>query len=96
MAFFDKLETADPEKREKSQFRDLRGLMDYAKGKAPALKKQLKGVDIKGLKDRAALAQVPVFRKSDLVALQQSSPPFAGFTTVKPGQLARLRISPMR
>jgi phenylacetate-CoA ligase len=94
MAFHDKLETADPEKREKALFRDLRGLMDYARGKAPALRKQLKGIDIKALKDRAALAEVPVFRKSDLVALQQASPPFAGFTTVKPGQLARLLISP--
>jgi len=94
MPFFDKHETADPEKREKAQFRELRALLEYAKGKAPALKKQLKGIEIKALKDREALAAVPVLRKSDLLALQQAAPPFAGFTTVKPGQLARLLISP--
>jgi phenylacetate-CoA ligase len=94
MPFYDKLETADPEKREKAQFRELRGLLDFAKGKAPALRKQLKGIEIKALKDRAALAGVPVLRKSDLLAMQQAVPPFAGLATVKPGQLARLLISP--
>ncbi len=94
MPFFDKRETADPEKREKAQFRELRALLEYARGKAPALKNQLKGIEIKALKDREALAGVPVLRKSDLLALQQAAPPFAGLTTVKPGQLARLLISP--
>jgi phenylacetate-CoA ligase len=94
MPHFDKRETMDPEKREKALFKDLRTLLDFARGKAPALKKQLKGIDIKALKDRAALAGVPVLRKADLLALQQAAPPFAGLTTVKPGQLARLLISP--
>jgi phenylacetate-CoA ligase len=94
MPFYDKLETVDPEKREKAQFKELRALLDFAKAKAPALRKQLKGVEIKSLKDRAALAAVPVLRKSDLLAMQQAAPPFAGLTTVKPGQLARLLISP--
>ena len=94
MSFYDKRETANPDQREKSQFRDLRALLEFAKGKAPALRKQLKGIAIKDLKDRAALASVPVLRKSDLMAMQQSAPPFAGLTTVKPGQLARLLISP--
>jgi phenylacetate-CoA ligase len=94
MPHFDKRETMDPEKREKALFKDLRTLLDFARGKAPALKKQLKGIDIKALKDRPALAGVPVLRKADLLALQQAAPPFAGLTTVKPGQLARLLISP--
>ncbi len=94
MPFYDKLETQDPEKRERSQFKDLRTLLEFAKGKAPQLRRQLKGVDIKALKDREALASVPVLRKSDLLAMQQAAPPFAGLTTVKPGQLARLLISP--
>jgi phenylacetate-CoA ligase len=92
--FYNKLDNLDLEKREKALFKDLRGLLDFAKGKAPALKKQLKGVDIKSLKDRAALAQVPVLRKSDLMAMQQAALPFAGLTTVKAGQLARLLLSP--
>ncbi len=94
MPHLDKRELMEPEKREKALFKDLRTLMDFAKGRAPTLRKQLKGVDLKALKDRAALARVPVLRKSDLMAMQQASPPFAGLTTVKPGQLARLLISP--
>jgi phenylacetate-CoA ligase len=94
MAHFDKRETQDAEKREKAQFKDLRGLLEFSKGKAPQLKKQLKGIDLRSLKDRAALAEVPVLRKSDLLAMQQAAPPFAGLTTVRPGQLARLLISP--
>ncbi len=94
MPFYDKLETQDPEKRERSQFKDLRTLLEFAKGKAPQLRRQLKGIEIKALKDREALASVPVLRKADLMAMQQAAPPFAGLTTVKPGQLARLLISP--
>jgi phenylacetate-CoA ligase len=94
MPFLDKRETLAPEKREATQFKDLRVLLTFAKAKAPQLRKQLKGVDIKALKDRAALAAVPVLRKSDLLAMQQEQPPFAGLITVKPGQLARLLISP--
>jgi phenylacetate-CoA ligase len=94
MAYFDKRETQDAEKREKALFKDLRGLMDFAKGKAPQLRKQLKGINLRDIKDRASLAQVPVLSKSDLIAMQQASLPFAGLTTVKAGQLARLLISP--
>jgi phenylacetate-CoA ligase len=94
MAFLDKRETMPPEKREAALFKGLRLLLDMARGKAPALKKQLKGVEIKALKDRAALAGAPVLRKSALLDMQQASPPFAGLTTVKSGQLARLLISP--
>jgi phenylacetate-CoA ligase len=94
MPFHDKRETANPDQREKSQFKDLRALLEFARGKAPALRKQLKGIAIKDLKDRAALAAIPVLRKSELMEMQQATPPFAGLTTVKPGQLARLLISP--
>ena len=92
--FYDKLENMDAEKREKALFKDLRALMDFAKGKAPALKAQLKGVDIKALKDRAALAAIPVLRKPELMALQQAKAPFGGLVTAKPGQMARLLMSP--
>jgi phenylacetate-CoA ligase len=94
MPHLDKRETMEPAKREKALFRDLRGLLAFARGKAPALRRQLKGVDIAGLRDRAALAAVPVLRKSELLAMQQAVPPFAGLTTLKPGALARLLISP--
>jgi phenylacetate-CoA ligase len=94
MPHLDKRETQDPAKREAALFKDLRSLLAFAAGKAPALKRQLKGIDIRSLKDRSALAGVPVLRKSDLMAMQKSATPFGGFTTLKPGQFARLLTSP--
>jgi phenylacetate-CoA ligase len=94
MPHLDKLETMEPAKREAREFKDLRAMLSFAPGKATALRKQLKGIDVRSLKDRASMAQIPVLRKSDLLAMQQDNPPFAGLTTVKPGQLARLLISP--
>lgn len=91
---FDRLEIRSPEKREAEDFRTLRALLTASIGKAPALKKQLRGVEIRTLKDRAALATVPVFRKSDLLALQKAKPPFAGFAATKTGALKRLLMSP--
>lgn len=91
---FDRLEIRDPAKREADDFRALRALLKASIGKAPALKKQLRGVDIAKLKDRASLATVPVFRKSDLLALQKAKPPFAGFAATRTGGLRRLLMSP--
>jgi phenylacetate-CoA ligase len=92
--FYDKLETLDPAAREKQQMKALRTLLELARKKAPGLKPQLKGIEIAKLKSIADLAAIPVLRKSDLQAMQDAKPPFAGLTTVKPGQLARLLVSP--
>jgi phenylacetate-CoA ligase len=73
--FYDKLDNQPVEKREAALFKGLRQLLEYARPKAPALKAQLKGFEIKSLKDRAALAEVPVLRKSDLLAMQEGKPP---------------------
>lgn len=94
MAHLDKRETMPAEKREAALFKELRALLALAKGKAPALRKQMGKIEPRQIKDRAALAHIPVLRKSDLLAMQQVRPPFAGLTTVKPGALARLLISP--
>jgi len=91
---YDARETRDPAAREKALFAALRRQLEAARGKAPAIRTQLRGVEVKTLKDRAALAAVPVFRKADLIALQAGHPPFAGLTTVKAGALKRLLVSP--
>jgi phenylacetate-CoA ligase len=91
---FDKLETRSAAYRERQDFATLRLLLDAARKKAPALRTQLRGVKIDALKGRDELARVPVLRKSDLLALQRQAPPFAGLTTLPPGALARLLVSP--
>ena len=43
---------------------------------------------------RAALARLPVLRKSDLPALHKAAPPFGGFVPGHPGSFGRLFTSP--
>ena len=75
---FDTLETRDPEARERAVFAALRAQIAYAKANTAAYARVLDGVDPKSLRDRAALARLPVVRKSELVEMQKSLPPFGG------------------
>jgi phenylacetate-CoA ligase len=91
---FDALETRDPSTREREDFAQLRAILTEAMPHAPALAKQLEGVDVASLTSRTALGAVPVLRKSDLLAMQQANLPFAGLVPRKPGELKRLLMSP--
>src|SRR5579885_2211692 len=42
----------------------------------------------------AALPRLPVVRKSELIERQKRAPPFGGLAAVKPGELARVFMSP--
>ncbi len=94
MEFFDSLETRDPEQREAEQFAAIRKQIASAQKHAPYFAHALAGVDAAAIKDRAALAQLPVTRKSDLIELQKSLPPFAGMTAVPLAALGRVFMSP--
>ncbi|KQZ82909.1 AMP-dependent synthetase [Mesorhizobium sp. Root157] len=87
-------EIQEPAAREAALFARLRTLLNGAQSGAPALRQQLKGVEIESLGDRAALQKISVIRKSDLLSLQAGNPPFAGLTAVGAGALKRLLVSP--
>jgi phenylacetate-CoA ligase len=72
----------------------LRDILSAARENAPALARQLEGVDVASLKSAADLARLPVLRKSDLGAMQQADLPFGGFAATSPGLLKRLLVSP--
>jgi phenylacetate-CoA ligase len=91
--FYDALETRDPAAREKDLFARLPGAIARAMS-APGWAEHLKGVDPKAVTSRAALARLPVLRKSDLPALQKARPPFGGLAVTPPGKLKRLLMSP--
>lgn len=93
-AHYDAAETQDPAVREAAFFARLRSLLETSQAGAPALRQQLEGIAFASLIDRAALQQVPVIRKGDLLALQAKNPPFAGLSPVRPGALKRLLVSP--
>ena len=62
--------------------------------RAPAQAARLAGVDPAAVTDRAALARLPLLRKSDLPALQAGAPPFGGLLAAPPGAFPRLFASP--
>jgi phenylacetate-CoA ligase len=90
---FDALEARDPAAREREQFARLPELLTQAMA-APGWARQLSGVDPKSVTSRAALAKLPVLRKSELLARQKEAPPFGGFNTKPPGRARRLMMSP--
>ena len=94
----DELETREHEERERRQFRALGEQIAQAKANAPAFARLLADVDPHAVTDRAALAKLPVVRKSELMELQKQGPdshrPFGGLTGVKTGALARIFVSP--
>jgi phenylacetate-CoA ligase len=90
---YDALETRESAARSKDQFGALPDLLARAMT-APGWAAQLKGVDAKSVTSRAALAKLPVLRKSDLPALQKQNPPFGGLSVTPPGKSRRLLMSP--
>ena len=91
--YYDTLETRDPEAREAALFAVLRDHLRAAV-RAPAIARLLDGVDPAAVKDRDALAALPVIRKSELMALQADSPPFGGLTPGKVEDYANVFASP--
>lgn len=92
--YYDALETRAPEAREGDLFARLPALVAHAMDKAPGWARLLKGIDPEGVNSRQALAKLPVLRKSNLKTLQQAHPPFGELTTVAPGALGHLFMSP--
>ena len=90
--FFDAHETEAPEARAARLYGQLPGLIALAQAKAPGL--ALTGVDPATITDAAALASLPLIRKSDLIAAQAANLPFAGLVTRPAGQLKRVFASP--
>jgi len=91
--FYDSLESLDPAVREADLFRRLPDVLRAAM-MAPAYAERLKGIDAAAVATRAALATLPVLRKSDLPSLHKASPPFGGLVLHPAGLFARLFTSP--
>ena len=90
---YDARETRDPGEREAELFARLPELLRRAMA-APAYAERLGGIDPASVKNRAALALLPVLRKSELPALHKAAPPFGGFVAGSPGSFSRLFTSP--
>ena len=83
--FFDTLETRDPAERERDLLALLPQQIAHAKANTSAFAELLACVDAPAIVSRAALAQLPVTRKAELLARQQAGrarDPFGGFSAV--------------
>ena len=94
MEYYDALETRDPAERERALMVQLREHLAYAKARSPYFAGTLAKIDPREITSRAALAQLPVVHKGDLIALQKQNTPFGGLTATPPAQLGRWFASP--
>jgi phenylacetate-CoA ligase len=96
--FFDALETRKPEQREAEQMAALAAHVAHAQSRSAAFAEILRGVDASSITSRAALARLPVTRKSELLErqkAQRASDPFGGFSSLVRGpQMTRVFASP--
>jgi phenylacetate-CoA ligase len=90
---YDALEVRDPAVRERDQLARVSEIIARAMT-APGWAKILAGVNPKAVTSRAALANLPVLRKSDISALQKEHPPFGGLSVTAGNKVRRLLMSP--
>ena len=94
MQHFDDLEIRVPQAREAALMAALPAHLAHAKKNAPGWARILKDTDPAAVTSRAALARLPLTRKSDLGELQKMDPPLGGLNATPVAQLARLFASP--
>jgi phenylacetate-CoA ligase len=90
---FDALEIRKPGEREADLFSRLPGALRKALA-APGYAEHLGGLDPSEVTSRAALARLPLLRKSDLPTLHKAALPFGGLVAGHPGSFGRLFTSP--
>jgi len=91
---FDGLESRAAGLREKDLFARLPAQIAHARTSTSFYKRLFSDVDAAAVNTRAALAKLPVTRKSELVEQQKLERPFGGLNATKPGGLARIFMSP--
>jgi len=91
---YDALEARRPEEREAALMAALPKQLAHAMRNAPGWARILKNVDPASVTTRAALARLPVTRKSDLAELQKGMPPLGGLNATPVEKLAKLFASP--
>ena len=100
MTHYDALETRSPQAREAALMAALPAQIAHAKTKAPAFAELLQDVDAASVNSRAALAQLPVIRKYELLDRQKAARAaggnvFGGFSTLGFGPgMTRVFASP--
>ena len=93
---FDELEIMSPEEREKYLNQKLSEAVDNAYQNAPSMREifDRAGVSPSQVRTVKNLEKLPITRKTDLIELQKSKPPYGGFLTIPEEDVNRVFISP--
>ena len=92
--YYDDLETRDAETRARDLAEALPRQVAHAQRSARAYTESLADVDPRGVRDREALAKLPVTRKQDVIDRQSPDAPLGGFNASDIEAMARLFASP--
>ncbi|MEK9776565.1 MAG: AMP-binding protein [Quisquiliibacterium sp.] len=92
--YFDELEARAPQAREDALMAALPAQIAHAKANAPGFASILSAIEPAEVSSRAALARLPVTRKSELSELQKANPPFGGLNATALEHLAKIFVSP--
>lgn len=103
--YYEEREAAAVAERERALFARLPDALERARRRAPAIARQLEGIDVHGIRDRDTLATIPVIRKSELLQAQLEARSaqagaaahervFGGFSAIGWGEAARVFASP--
>ncbi len=94
--YFDKLEVMSTAERQRYQNRILKQTINNAYKNGPTARELLDGVGLKPskLKKISDLEKLPVTRKTDLIELQKTKPPYGGMLTISEEDVERVFLSP--
>ncbi|MEF8723838.1 phenylacetate--CoA ligase family protein [Candidatus Accumulibacter phosphatis] len=94
MDYYDSLETRSPAEREAWLMGRLSQQLEHAQRKSAYWRQLFAGLAADSIDSRAALATLPVTRKSELGELQRAAPPFGGLPATPMAGLSRVFASP--
>ena len=92
--FYDRLETRDPDERAQAQLATLQAQLQLAKQKAPAYRTLFADIDLNTINSEGGFASLPLIRKSALLELQKTEPPFGGYAALSSARLTNIFASP--
>ncbi len=92
--YYDNLETRTPAEREAALLKAVAAQVAHAQAHAPTYAQRLAGIDPQQIDSAAAIAALPVTRKSELLSLQREKPPFGGLAVATGHALTHIFASP--
>ena len=92
--FYDDLETRSADERTQAQFESIRAQIVHVQNNTAAYAEVLKDIDAHSIIDAASFSTLPLTRKSELINLQQTQPPFGGYIASNTTRHSHVFVSP--